>query len=71
MRTDECVPGDLRLPSAIEWVDGHNGYMRALKRGRGEDELTGVVLAADRLVSRWRKLDLGENRNSSSLMHDC
>jgi hypothetical protein len=45
--------------------------MRKLKRGIGEDELTGMGLAMVRWVSGWRKLDLGENRNSSSLMHDC
>jgi hypothetical protein len=61
LQTDECVPGDLRLPSAMEWVDGHHGYMRALKRGSSRYELTWFTLVAVSSVLRWRKLDLGED----------
>ena len=34
--------------------------MRTLKQGSRRRELTGVWLATVRLVSRWRKSDLGE-----------
>jgi hypothetical protein len=35
--------------------------VEALKREGIEDELTGIVLAAVRLFSRWRKTGFGEN----------
>jgi hypothetical protein len=60
LRTDEGVPGDLRLLSANWWFGKHHRVMRRLKRGREEDELTGTGHAAVRLVSRRRKPELGE-----------
>ena len=44
--------------------------MKRLKREREEDELTGVRLAAVRLSFGWRRMDLGEILNSSSLVGD-
>jgi hypothetical protein len=44
--------------------------MRTLKRGIRRYELTWIVLATVRSFSRWRKLGLGELRNSSSLVND-
>ena len=70
MRLDSRVPGDQRAPSAIAWVGKHHRHMRKLKRGRGEDELTGMGLAAVSSSLRWRKLDLGGIGNSCVLVDD-
>jgi hypothetical protein len=44
--------------------------VRELKRGRGRVGLTGKGLATVELVSRWRKLDLGEVGNSRVRVND-
>jgi hypothetical protein len=44
--------------------------VEALKREGIEDELTGIVLVAVRLFSRWRGLYLGETSDSRSQVNN-
>jgi hypothetical protein len=68
LRTDERVPGDWWQFSSIKWVDEHHEHLRSLKHKGIRDELTCIALATASLVLRWRKLDLGETRNSGTLV---
>jgi hypothetical protein len=57
---NRSVPGDLGQSSSIEWVEEHQENQRTLKREDREHEQTWNKLATTRVLSRWRKTDLGE-----------
>jgi hypothetical protein len=64
------VPGDWWALSPIWWFGKHHGVMRMLKQGSRRRGLTWITLAAVRLVSRWRKPELGRLQNSWALAND-
>jgi hypothetical protein len=57
------VPGDLGQSSLIEWVEEHQENQSILKRESREHKQAWNELATARVLSRWRKTDLGRKRN--------
>jgi hypothetical protein len=60
---NRSVTDDLGQSSLIEWVEEHQENQRILKWESREHEQTWNKLATTRVLSRWRKTDLGRKRN--------
>jgi hypothetical protein len=62
-RTIQCVPGDPMGPSLIGRVREYQVHIKALKQANRGHERTWDELATARVLSRWRKTELGRKRN--------